>query len=146
MSDDRWRQAAIGGLVGAMAMTGMRTLTGELGLLPEPPPDKVARQGVPALFERVPEDYRRAAIELAHWGFGIAAAVPFAVLPRPLRRARLAGAAYGIGTWALFESVLAPALGIPRDDHPRLGERAALIADHALYGMVVASRDALRSG
>lgn len=37
--------AAARGAVGAMAMTGMRVITTELGLLKQTPPQAVARQG-----------------------------------------------------------------------------------------------------
>src|SRR4051794_966484 len=137
MSTATWKHAAAGGLVGAMAMTGLRTVTTDVGLLPEPPPVQVARHGVPSLFERIPPSRRRSAIELAHWSFGTAAALPFAVLPSAVRRRPLAGPVYGVAVWAFFETALGPALGIPRGDGPRLGERAALIAEHALYGALV---------
>jgi hypothetical protein len=137
MTTATWKHAAAGGLIGAMAMTGLRSVTVDVGLLREPPPVEVARHGVPNLLARIPARRRGSAIELAHWSFGIAAALPFAALPSAVRRRPLAGPVYGVAVWAFFETLLGPALGIPRGDGPRVGERAALIAEHALYGALV---------
>jgi hypothetical protein len=54
-----------------------------------------------------------------------------------VRRRRWAGPVYGVLAWAAFEVAIAPALGLPRR-HGK-AERLALLADHVLYGMVVAA-------
>jgi hypothetical protein len=52
----------------------------------------------------------------------------------------LSGPAYGIATWSFFEGVLAPMLGLRKPSERPTSERAAIIADHVLYGLVVAGR------
>ena len=64
----------------------------------------------------------------------------FALLPAALRRHRWSGPVYGIGTWSFFESVLAPMLGLRKPSERPTSERAAIAADHVLYGLVVAGR------
>lgn len=128
------------GAIAAMAMTGMRVVTTGLGLLPKPPPDEIFEDAVPQLLEAVPPPYRETAVELAHWGYGAAGGVGFALLPSAARRHPWAGPVYGVATWALFEAVLAPLLGLRKPPERSPSERAAVIADHVLYGLVVAGR------
>ncbi|MDT0326871.1 hypothetical protein [Nocardiopsis lambiniae] len=120
-----------------MAMTGMRQATVGLGLLERTPPEAILREGAPPLLEAVPEHRRTAAIELAHWSYGAVAGTAFALVPRRLRRSRLAGPVYGVLSWGLFETVLAPALGLAHARRSRPGERWALLADHVFFGFVV---------
>ena len=91
-----------------------------------------------ACSESIPRRRRRAAIELAHWGYGGGGGAVFAALPAGLRRLPLAGPVYGLAVWAGFEAVLAPALGLSQAKEPRPAERAALAADHLLYGLILA--------
>jgi hypothetical protein len=128
------------GVVAAMAMTGMRRMTTGLGLVREVPPEEIFERGVPGLLAEIPVERRDEAIELAHWAFGAAAGAAFALAPRRVREARWAGPAYGLAIWALFEAVAAPALGLRRPRERPTSERAALAADHVLYGLVVAGR------
>ena len=123
-----------------MAMTGLRRVTVGLGLLEEPPPSEIAREGVPALLACIPPEHRDEAIELAHWGYGALGGVAYGLLSRSLRRGMWAGPAYGLGIWALFELVLAPAFGIRTSSERSVAERAALAADHVLYGAIVAGK------
>ncbi len=77
------------GTVGAMAMTGMRVLTTELGLVEQTPPQAVGRQrarGVRALLRRAPRKQRRGLIEAAHWAFGAGGGAAFGALPPAVRR------------------------------------------------------------
>ena len=137
MSGRELPPAALRGVVAAMAMTGMRVVTVGLGWVRRPPPDQVAREGFPRLLGRVPSQYRHVAIELAHWGYGATGGAAYGLLPLALRRSRWAGPAYGIATWALFEAGIAPALGLADAEDRRLSERAAVAADHLLYGAIV---------
>jgi hypothetical protein len=61
----------------------------------------------------------------------------FALLPEELRRRRWAGPAYGFAVWLGFEFGLAPLLGLSQSKKPRPADRAALLADHLLYGLVL---------
>jgi hypothetical protein len=128
--------SALRGAIAAAAMTGMRTLTVNLGLVEQPPPQAVAEQGS-RLLAKVPPDRRRAAIELAHWAYGAQGGALFGMLPEALRRMPWAGPLYGLGLWAGFELGIAPVLGLPHAKEPRTTDRVALAADHALYGLVL---------
>ena len=129
--------AAFRGTVGAMAMTGMRKLTVELGIVDEPPPQAIFRQKARGLSRMVPRKRRRAAIELAHWGYGAGGGAAFGLLPDGLRRRAWAGPIYGFGVWLGFELAIAPALGLVQAERARPVERVALAVDHLLYGLVL---------
>lgn len=131
-------QAGVWGAVAAMAMSGMRTMTNELGLVGETPPEAVAKQGASGMLNSIPPGLRGSAMELAHWGFGAVGGSLFGALPRSVRRRTWAGPAYGLLIWLGFELGLAPALGLSQARTPRLIERAAFAADHVLYGVVLA--------
>lgn len=128
------------GAVGAMAMTGMRVLTTELGLVEQTPPAAVSRQrarGLRALLRRAPRRQRRGLVEIAHWTFGAAGGAAFGALPDKIRRRPWAGPVYGLVVWLGFELGIAPALGLHQATRVRLVDRAALAADHVLYGLVL---------
>jgi hypothetical protein len=120
-----------------MAMTGMRAVTTDIGLVQEAPPRAVARQRARGLLRKVPRGRRRAAIELAHWTYGALGGAAFGLLPEGLRRRAWAGPAYGLVTWLGFEAGLAPALGLRQAKKRRPVEQAALALDHLLYGLVL---------
>jgi hypothetical protein len=129
--------AGLRGAIAAMAMTGMRNFTVHVGIVKETPPDAILRREASGLLARIPEDHRRAAIELAHWGYGSAGGVAFGLLPDDLRLRAWAGPLYGLVVWLGFELGIAPALGLPQADKPRPVERLGLAADHLLYGFVL---------
>ena len=62
--------AAGRGAVAAMAMTGMRAFTVNLGIVEQPPPQAIFKQKARGLLALVPRKKRRAAIELVHWSYG----------------------------------------------------------------------------
>jgi hypothetical protein len=130
------------GTVGAMAMTGMRVITTELGLVEQTPPQAVSRQrarGMRALLRRAPRKQRRGIIEAAHWAFGAGGGAAFGALPREVRRHRWAGPVYGLVVWLGFELGIAPALGLSQAKRTRPVDRLALAADHMLYGLVLSA-------
>jgi hypothetical protein len=129
--------ATLRGAVGAMAMTGMRAMTVELGMVDETPPRAIFRQKAKGLLALVPRNHRRAAIEFAHWSYGAAGGAAFGLLPASVRRQAWAGPLYGLLTWVGFEAVLAPALGLAQAKQVRPVERAVLAGDHLLYGLVL---------
>ncbi|MDW5327550.1 hypothetical protein [Plantactinospora sp. KLBMP9567] len=131
-------RGAIRGAFAAMAMSGVRQVTTGLGLVRRTPPEEVLRQTEPSLFRRIPVDRRQALIELVHWAYGAGGGMLFGLLPRSVRRQGWAGPAYGFAFWAVFEAGLAPLLGIDERRHGGR-ERWALLADHLLYGAVVAA-------
>lgn len=61
-----------------------------------------------------------------------------ALFPAAIRCHRWSGPAYGIGTWSVFEGVLAPMLGLRKPSERSTSECVASIADHVLYGLIVA--------
>jgi hypothetical protein len=129
------------GAVGAMAMSGMRTVTTGFDLVARTPPEAVVTQGTPELLDGVPKDYRQAATELLHWSYGAVGGVAYRMLPQAVRRRRLTGAVYGALIWLGFEAGVAPALGLREAKQSRPVERVVLLADHVLYGLVLASLD-----
>jgi hypothetical protein len=129
--------AGMRGAIAAMAMTGMRTFTVHVGIVKETPPDAILRRRASGLLKQVPEDHRRASIELAHWAYGAAGGVAFGLIPDDVRLRAWAGPLYGVVVWLGFELAIAPALGLPQAEKPRPVERAGLAADHLLYGLVL---------
>jgi hypothetical protein len=130
--------AAVRGTIAAMAMTGMRAFTVDLGIVEETPPQAILKKKkARGLIRRVPRNHRRAAVELAHWGYGAAGGAAFRLLPQELRRRDWAGPAYGLLVWLGFEAGIAPALGLTQARKLRLAERTALAVDHLLYGLVL---------
>jgi hypothetical protein len=137
------------GAVGAMAMTGMRVLTTELGLVEQTPPQALARQharGLRTLLRRAPRKQRPGLLEAAHWAFGAGGGAAFGALPRELRRHPWTGPVYGLVVWLGFELGIAPALGLSQAKRARPVDRLALAGDHMLYGLVLsATRPTARS-
>jgi hypothetical protein len=129
--------AGLRGTIAAMAMSGMRSFTVHAGLVSETPPQAIFRQRASGLIGRVPRDQRRAVIELAHWTYGAGGGVAFGLLPDGLRRRAWAGPVYGLLVWLGFELGIAPALGLSQSKRKRPVDRAALAADHLLYGLVL---------
>ena len=120
-----------------MAMTGMRRVTTDLGLVQQPPPERIATEGVPGLFARLDPEHRETAIELCHWGVGAVGGIGFVIVPAALRRRRWAGPAYGLAILGVFEAAIAPRLGIVANKQRTVSERLALAGDHILYGIVL---------
>jgi hypothetical protein len=129
--------AAGRGAVAAMAMTGMRALTVNLGIVEQTPPDAIFKQKSHGLIKLVPRKKRRAAMELFHWSYGAGGGVAFSLLPDGVRRRRWAGPLYGLAVWFAFELGLAPLLGLKQAKRVRPVDRAGLAADHLLYGLVL---------
>ena len=129
--------AGLRGAIAAMAMTGMRAFTVDLGIVEQSPPEAIFKQRARGLIRRVPRGRRRSAVELAHWGYGAAGGAVFGLLPESTRRRAWAGPLYGLAVWVGFEVGIAPALGLTQASTLRLAERAALAADHLLYGLVL---------
>lgn len=125
------------GAIAAMAMSGMRTFTVDLGIVEQAPPQAILKQHARGLIRRVPRRRRRATIEIAHWGYGAAGGLAFAARPDVLRRRGWAGPAYGLCLWLGFEAGIAPVLGLTQARRLRAAERATLAADHVLYGLVI---------
>jgi len=128
---------AMRGAVGAMAMTGMRAFTEDVGIVNETPPKAILRQRARGVLRRVPRGRRRAFIEVVHWTYGAGGGLAFAALPDSVRKQPWSGPLYGLATWLGFELAIAPGLGLRQAKRPRPVERAAFAVDHLLYGLVL---------
>lgn len=128
---------ALRGTIAAMAMTGMRAMTVNLGLVDETPPSAILRQRAKGVYKLVPRKQRRTAREAFHWSYGAGGGAAFAALPEGVRLRPWAGPVYGFVVWLGFELVLAPALGLSQAKKPRLVERICFAVDHLLYGLVL---------
>ena len=125
------------GVIGAQAMSGMRTLTVYLGLADETPPKAILRQRARGVLRKVPRKRRPAFIELFHWSVGAFAGAIYGALPDAVRRRAWSGPVYGLAVWAGYEAGIAPMLGLSHAKKPRPVERLAFAADHLLYGLVL---------
>jgi len=142
-------QAAARGAVGAMAMTGMRTLTENLGLVGQTPPQAIFHQRLGLMMDLMPKGKRKglkglmtkgrrkAVRETAHIAFGVGAGAGFGALPPPVRRSAWAGPIYGLVVWLGYELGIAPALGLEHAGKRKPLEHVAFAADHLLYGQVL---------
>ena len=129
------------GAVGALAMTAVRRFTTRIGLVERTPPERLAHEGFPGLLARVPPRHRGTAILAAHVAFGAGAGSVFGTLPSGVRARRWSGPAYGLAIWAAYEAAVAPlVLRVERRRNRPVAERAAIAADHVLYGLVLTSR------
>ena len=99
-------------------------------------------EALPRVTAAMSPAVRGAATELAHWGYGALGGAAFALLPESLRSRRAAGPLFGLAIWVGFERVIAPLLGLRREGRR---VRAALAADHVLYGVLVAEARRPRS-
>jgi hypothetical protein len=130
--------AAMRGAIGAMAMTGMRTFTSDLGLLRETPPQSIAKQRRPTgVLSYVPKSRRRAFVEVMHWSVGVTGGAIFGAFPDGLRRTPWFGPVYGLGILLSYDFGIAPLLGLKQSKRPKATEQAALIADHLVYGLIL---------
>jgi hypothetical protein len=130
------------GIVGAMAMTGLRVFALHAGLIREDPPSRLTRKQARGLLKLVPRKRRRVVVELAHWAMGGVFGIVFSLLPERFRRHRWSGPVYGVLMWLGFDAVLAPALGLTERDWPKGRERTVFVADHVLFGLVLSEQRA----
>ncbi|MCP2262368.1 hypothetical protein LX15_006104 [Streptoalloteichus tenebrarius] len=137
-------QGAARGVVGAMAMSGLRTLSAAVGALSETPPEAIVRERGRGLLRAVPKRGERGVIELLHWAYGAVGGAAYALVPSRLRDHAWVGPLYGALLWGMFEAGMAPLLGLRRTHQPRPAERVALLVDHLLYGWVVGAASPLR--
>ncbi|GAA4103242.1 hypothetical protein [Actinomadura miaoliensis] len=131
-------RSAARGLVAAMAMTGIRTVTAAVGSYEKSPPEAIFEKHAPGRIRRLPRRQREAVTELAHWAYGTGGGVMFGLLPRRVRLHRAAGPVYGLSIWLAFELGIAPLLGVRHTRSRPALWRAVVAVDHILYGIVVA--------
>jgi hypothetical protein len=129
--------ATFRGIVGAMAMTGVRMFAMHLGLIREDPPARLARKQAKGVLKSVPRRKRGAVVELIHWAVGGQLGLVFGLLPERVRMQPWAGPVYGLLAWLGFDAVVAPALGLKQRRWPHGAERSVFVVDHLLFGLVL---------
>lgn len=128
---------AVQGVVAAMCMTGLRAFTTRVGSLERTPPEAIVEDEVPRLVRTLSRDHAEVVMLLLHWGYGAVGGAVHGALPTTLRNRTWSGPAYGVALWALYDAVLAPALGVAVHRRRPVADRLSLIADHLLYGTVL---------
>jgi hypothetical protein len=132
-------RAASRGLVAAMAMTGVRTVTAAIGPHEKSPPEAIVEEHLPSVH-RLSERHREAITELAHWAYGAAGGAMYGLLPGRFRARKASGPLYGLAIWLGFEAGIAPLLGVRHARERAAAWRAVVALDHVLYGIVVAGQ------
>jgi hypothetical protein len=131
-------RGAARGVVGALSMTGARTLASELCLLETgTPPESVVDEGLPRLVRSIPRERRPAVIDVLHLGYGAAGGAAFSLLPPRWRRHWISGPAFGLVLWLGYITSIAPVLGLRIERRRDVREWIVLAADHMLYGLVI---------
>lgn len=137
----RGLEGAAAGVVGTLTMSSLMALARTTGILGEPPPMKLTRRLARYVGLPEPEGAELvAASALAHLGFGALTGILFGALPLRQRRAPLAGAAFGLGVWALSYAGWIPRLALMRPpSRDRPGRPTAMAAAHVVYGMTMSA-------
>ena len=137
--NDKPREIANGamrGVVGALAMTGMRQFAAELGLIGKTPPEEMAEKARGMTVD-IPFDNGRAAVLTLHCAVGALGGIGFGMLPDGIRQRGWGGPAWGIAIWLGYELAVEPLLGLGPVKREKPAEHAAIIADHLVYGYVL---------
>lgn len=138
MDLDRLAAGALRGIVGAMSMTGYRTLAAEFGLLGQgTPPERVADEAIPKLMAVVPAPMRPGVVDLLHVGYGAFGGAIYAAIPPRWRRHWASGPAFGMALWLGYNAGIVPLLELHPDRPRRPHEVVVLAGDHVLYGVVI---------
>ena len=139
---------AHGGLAGLLA-TGLMTLVvvggRAAGLLRTPPPAEITARVEEEVGVRrhVPEPAFRASWLAAHFGYGAACGIVYALLRPGLPAVPIAtGLTYGGAVWVLSYVGFLPALGLyPWPEEDSRSRMAVMIAAHAVFGVTVAEAE-----
>jgi hypothetical protein len=138
MDGEHVLRGATRGVVGALSMTGARTLAAELRLLETgTPPERVAEDGLPRLLRSVPRERRPVVIDVLHLGYGAAGGAAFSLLPARWRRRWISGPAFGLVLWLGYITGIAPVFELRVERRRDLREWIVLAADHVLYGLII---------
>jgi uncharacterized membrane protein YagU involved in acid resistance len=121
--------SVVRGVIGAMAMTGVRVFAQHADLIREDPPSRLVRK------RRGHQG--RWKVELVHWSMGGFFGIVYGLLPDGLRRRSWFGPVYGVLVWLSFDAFVAPVFGLKKRNWPEGRERAVFVADHVLYGFVL---------
>jgi hypothetical protein len=144
-------QGGLAGLAGTAAMSVAMLGAQKAGWMGKMPPKKITEAALGALRVNRSAPRSNALSTVAHFGYGVAGGVLFAagtrrLLPRARGVGPAAGAAFGIGVWALSYLGWVPALGImPPPHRDRPGRPTAMVLAHLIYGTLVGGLAAPRS-
>jgi hypothetical protein len=130
-------EGAMRGVIGSLAMSGMRQFAADLGLIEKTPPQELADKPARGIMEKVPPDKRQAAVLGIHMAVGAAGGVLYGALPDPVRQKAWSGPLWGLAIWAVYDAGVAPMLNLKHAYDFPASERATTIADHLLYGYVL---------
>ena len=125
------------GVIGALAMSGLRTFARDLGQVEKTPPEEIADKPAEGLFEHVPADYRKTAVGVLHLLVGAAGGVAYGAVPDPIRQKAWSGPIWGVTIWVSYEFGAAPLLGLKHARDIDKSEQATIIVDHLLYGFIL---------
>jgi hypothetical protein len=132
---------ALGGIVGALAMTGIRTLLVATGIVSKPLPHKVERRMAMQLGvnDRLGAHSEDLLAQAQHLALGATFGVGYSLLRYLLDFPSSAGPLYGLFVYAVNVAGLGPALDLNRppwrDDPPNVARQIFI---HLIYGIVTA--------
>src|SRR5690242_7989956 len=92
-------RAGARGLVAAMAMTGIRTVTAAIGPHEKSPPEAIVEKHAPRWVLDMPDRKRESLTELLLWTYGAAGGAAFGLLPGRVRACPVTGPLYGLAIW-----------------------------------------------
>lgn len=137
------RDGAVAGLVATATMSTVMLAARRLGLMGEPPPQRIADAALEAVGQRrSPAWLRKGLAVTGHFGFGAALGTACALAHRrypaplaPIPRGLIVGSIVWFGSYQGW----VPALGImPPARRDRPGRPATMLAAHWVYGATLA--------
>jgi hypothetical protein len=132
---------ALGGMIGALAMTGIRTLLVETGMVSEPLPHKVERRLAMQLGidDRLGARSEDLLAQVQHLALGATFGIGYSLLRHRLNFPSSAAPLYGLFVYAANVAGLGPAFDLNRapwrDDPPDVARQIFI---HLIYGLVTA--------
>ncbi|MBB5627096.1 DUF6789 family protein [Sphaerisporangium krabiense] len=131
-------EGAVSGLLATAAFTTVMLAGEHLGLLGEPPPQRIIRSALPGSKHRAKRG-EHVLSGAAHFAFGGAGGALFALATGRRRARAVPGAAYGLLIWAVSYEWWVPALGLHQPAHrDRPGRQVVMAAGHVVYGASLA--------
>jgi hypothetical protein len=130
-------EGAMRGVIGALAMSGVRAFASDLGLIGKTPPEELAEEPEGPLLPRLSEGQRGAAVRSLHLAVGAVGGIGYGVLPDLVRQKGWSGPLWGLVIWAGYDAGVAPLLGLTPSRSIDAKERATFVADHLLYGYIL---------
>lgn len=132
-------EGAVAGVVATSVMTGWMRTARRCGLMREQPHHRIARVVLLPGSSEKPTSAERPVGGIAHLGFGATMGAAFGLLTGRHRPSAPAGAAYGVGVWAVSYQGWLPLSGImPPAHRDRPGRAAAIFIAHIPYGVTLA--------